>query len=85
MSLSALLRENSCRVSQWTAKTVDQIFVEDAMYLKPFDDETIPDTKTWSLTNLPDRVRWPKMTSDPTMPIEETVLNQTPIEAQRND
>ena len=32
MSLSALLRANSCRVLQWTALTVDQILVDgDAM------------------------------------------------------
>ena len=33
-SLSTLLRANSCRVSQWTADTVDEILMEgDAMYV----------------------------------------------------
>ena len=44
-----LIHANSCRVSQcqWTADTVDQILTEgDAMYVKAFDDGTIPDTET---------------------------------------
>ena len=66
ISFSALLRANSCRVSQWTADTVDQILTEvDAMYVKAFDDGTIPDTETLSLMHLPDCVRWPTMTVDP--------------------
>ena len=41
-----LKRVNSCRVSPWTADTVDEILIEgDAMYMKAFDDDTIPDTK----------------------------------------
>ena len=80
MSLSALLRANSSRVSQWTSHTVDQVLVEgDAMYLKAFDDGTIPDAETLSLTSLPDRVRWPKMTVDPTEP------NQSPITLKKTD
>ena len=62
------LREcaNSCRVSPWTVDTVDEILIEwDAMYLKAFDDDTIPDTETLSLTYLLDRVHWPMMTADP--------------------
>ena len=54
ISFSALLRGNSCRVSQWTADTVDQILTGDAMYVKAFDDNTIPDTETLSLTHLLD-------------------------------
>ena len=78
MSLSALLRASSSRVSQWTSHIVDQILVEgDAMYLKAFDEGTIPDAETLSLTSLPDRVRWPKMTADPTKP------NESPIEATK--
>ena len=60
-----LKRANSCRVSQWTADTVDEILIErDAMcmYVKAFNDDTIPDTETLSLTYLPDRVHWPMMT-----------------------
>ena len=45
ISFSALLRANSCRVSQWMADTVDQILTGDAMYVKAFDDGTIPDKK----------------------------------------
>ena len=40
----------------------------DAMYVKAFDDDTIPDTETLSLTYLPDRVHWPTMTADPAKP-----------------
>ena len=45
-SFSAMLlkRANSCRVSQWTADTVDEILIGDAMYVKAFDDDTIPET-----------------------------------------
>ena len=52
-SVSALLlkRANSCRVSQRTADTVDEILIEgDAMYVKAFDDDTIPGTETLSPT-----------------------------------
>ena len=56
MSILALLCANLCDVSQWTAHTVDQLLIEgDAMYLKAFQEQTIPDTGTISLTNLPDR------------------------------
>ena len=71
MSLSAMLlkRANSCRVSPWTADTVDKILIEgDAMYVKAFDDDTIPDTETLSLKHLPYRVHWPTMTADPAKP-----------------
>ena len=71
MSVSALLLKcaNSCRVSQWMADTVDEILIEgDVMYVKAFDNDTIPDTETLSLTNLPDRVHWPTMTADPVKP-----------------
>ena len=59
-----LKRANSCRVSPWTADTVDEILI-DAMYMKAFDDDTIPDAETLLLTYLPDRVHWPTMTADP--------------------
>ena len=72
MSVSALFlkRANSCRVSQWTADTVDEILIEGyVMYVKAFDDDTIPDTETLSLTYLPDRVHWPtSWTADPAKP-----------------
>ena len=41
------------------------------MCVKSFDDDTISDTETLSLTYLPDRVHWPTMTSmtaDPAKP-----------------
>ena len=64
-----LKRVNSCRVSSWTADTVDEILIEgDAMCVKAFDDDTIPDTETLSLMYLPDRVHWPTMTADPAKP-----------------
>ena len=63
-----LKRVNSCRVSPWTADTVDEILIGDAMYMKTFDGSTIPDTETPSLMYLPDRVHWPTMTADPAKP-----------------
>ena len=40
MCLNELLkRTNSCRVSPWTADTVDEILI-DAMYMKAFDRMT---------------------------------------------
>ena len=61
-----LKRANSCRVSPWTADTVDEILIGDVMYVKAlnFDDDTMFDTETLSLTYLPDRVHWPTMTAD---------------------
>ena len=38
------------------------------MCVKAFDDDTIPDTETLSLTYLPDRVHWLTMTADPAKP-----------------
>ena len=78
IGFSALLHTNSSCVSQWTADTVDQILTEgDAMYVKAFDDGTIPDTETLSLTHLPDRVRWPMVTAHPAK------QNQSPTEATK--
>ena len=69
MCLYELLKgANSCRVSPWTADTVDEILIGDAIYMKAFDNDTIPDTETLSLTYLPDRVHWPTMTADPAKP-----------------
>ena len=73
------LRASSCRVSQWTTDTVDQIMTEgDAMYVKAVDHGTIPDTETLSLTHLPDRVRWPTVIVDPAK------LNQFPTAKPAN-
>ena len=63
-----LKRANSCRVSPWTADIVDEILIGDAMYMKAFDNDTISDTETLSLTYLPDRLHWPTMTADPAKP-----------------
>ena len=38
------------------------------MYVKAFDDDTIPDTATLLLAYLPDRVNWLTMTADPAKP-----------------
>ena len=38
------------------------------MCVKAFDDDTISDTETLSLTYLPDRVHSPTMTADPAKP-----------------
>ena len=38
------------------------------LYMKAFDDDTIPDAETLSLTYLTDRVHWPTMTADPAKP-----------------
>ena len=44
-----LKRKNSCRVSQRTVDTVDEILIErDAMYVKAFGDDTIADTETFT-------------------------------------
>ena len=50
----------------------------DAMYVKAFDDGTIPDTETLSLKHLPDRVRWPTVT------VDSTKLNQLPTARPAN-
>ena len=42
-----LKRANSCRVSPWMADTVDEILI-DAMYMKAFDDDTIPDADVFT-------------------------------------
>ena len=46
------------------------------MYVKAFDDGTISDPETLSLTHLPDR--WPTVTADPAK------LNQLPTARQAN-
>ena len=41
----------------WTTETVDGILIEgDVMYLKAFEERSIPDEETISLNYLPDRV-----------------------------
>ena len=63
MSLSALLRANSCDISAWTTETVDRVLIEgDFMFLKAFEEGSIPDAETISLNYLPDRVLWSTMT-----------------------
>ena len=43
----------------WTAHIADLLSTEgDDRYLKAFQEQTIPDTKTRLPTYLPDRVRW---------------------------
>ena len=82
MSLSALLCANSYPVSRWTTQTVDRILVEgDAMYVKAFEEQTIPDTETLPLTSLPDRARWTLMRDDAKPSAIEQ--NKSPIEANK--
>ena len=65
MSLSALLCANYCEISTWTTETVDRVLIEgDSMFLKAFEERTIPDAETISLNYLPDRVLWPPMTQN---------------------
>ena len=77
MSLSALLCANPCDIWQWMAHTVDQLLTEGyAMNLKTFQEQTIPDTETISLTYLPDRVRWLAIiTLDPNIPDRPVTCN----------
>ena len=57
MSLSALLCANSNDILTWTTETIDGILIEgDVMYLKAFEERSIPDEETISLNYLPDRV-----------------------------
>ena len=50
-------------------QSMTEILIEgDAMCARTFDDDTIPDTETLSLTYLPDRVQWPALTADPAKP-----------------
>ena len=58
MSLSALLCANRGDISTWTAETMDRVLaVENSMFLKAFEERSIPDEETISLDYLPDRVR----------------------------
>ena len=57
MSFSALLCANSCHILTWTTETIDGILIDgDAMYLKAFEERSIPDEETISLNYLPDRI-----------------------------
>ena len=41
----------------WTTETIDGILIEgDAMYLKAFEERSIPDEETISLNYLPGRI-----------------------------
>ena len=57
MSLSALLCANSSDIITWSTDAIDRVLIEgDDMYLKAFEDLSIPDEETISLNYLPDRV-----------------------------
>ena len=45
------------------------------MCVKAFDDDTVSDTETLSLTYLPDRVHWPTRTADPAKPNQWLILH----------
>ena len=49
-------------------QSMSEILIGDSMCVKVFDDDTIPDTETLSLTYLPGRVHWPMMIADPAKP-----------------
>ena len=63
MSLSALLCANSCDILTWTSDIIDRILIEgDAMYLKAFEERSIPDEETLSLNYLPGHTNCIKIT-----------------------
>ena len=52
-------------ISTWTAETMDSVLAEgDSMFLKAFEERSIPDEETISLDYLPDRVLWSTMTHE---------------------
>ena len=78
MSLSALLCANRGDISTWTAKTMDRVLAEgDSMFLKAFEELSIPDEETISLDYLPDRVLWSTMTHEKS-PNEANNQSQSP-------
>ena len=55
MSLSALLSANYDDISTWTTETMDRVLAQgDSMFLKAFEECSIPDEETISLNYLPD-------------------------------
>ena len=49
----ALLCANSCDILTWTSDIIDRILIEgDAMYLKAFEERSIPDEETLSLSTF---------------------------------
>ena len=90
MSLSALFTcANGCRVSEWTAGTVDQILIEDTTYLKGLGNQTNSDGETLSPTYLSDQARLSTMTAGLTktdQPLNEaTNQNESPSEANKQN
>ena len=71
-----------CDVLQWTVHTVDRLLTEgDATYLRAFQEQTIPDTGTISLTYLPGRTFCSQTEYNPEVKlnlnvIEEEVVNE---------
>ena len=54
MSLSALLCANLCDISTWTTKIVDRVLIKgDFMFLKAFEEGSIPDAETIEEDALP--------------------------------
>ena len=86
ISLSALLCANSCHPSQWTTQMIDYILIQgDSMYLTAYEEHTIPDTETISLTYLPDLARWfPLDIRTEQSPVEANNLNQSPVIPSNN-
>ena len=66
-------------------RATDEILVEsDAMYLKPFKQQTLPDAITLPLPYLPDRTFWPVNKSNQS-PTEATKSNEMFIIAHKNN
>jgi hypothetical protein len=59
---------------------IDYILIQgDSMYLTAYEEHTIPDTETISLTYLPDLARWfPLDIRTEQSPVEANNLNQSP-------
>jgi hypothetical protein len=85
MTLSALLCANCGNISKWTTQTVDRLLAEgDSMFLKAFEERSVPDEETISLNYLQDRVLWFTMTQNQS-PNEANDPNQSPDEANDLD
>lgn len=85
MSLSALLCANRGDISTWTTETMDRVLAEgDSMFLKAFEERSIPDEETISLDYLPDRVLWSTMTHEKS-PNEANNQNQSPNKANNRN
>ena len=58
------------------SRRLKQVLIGDDMYLKDFDDQTILDTETLSLTYLHDQVLWFEMTAETTTPNQNALIRK---------